>query len=109
LAVRLVDAVTDETVDRSDKARGYEVGESSFLRVEDEELEAARQEAQARRPGAATIQPPAPVAVREAPFRRLDRPGGRAAPPLPLPEPEPPRVVVENTRTIDIEQFVPRG
>ena len=58
LRQQLVDAVTGETVDRSEKARGYEVGESSFLPVEDEELEVARQQAQARRPGAVTVQQP---------------------------------------------------
>jgi DNA end-binding protein Ku len=109
LRQQLVDAVTGETVDRWDKGRGYEVGESTFLPVEDEELEVARQQAQARRPGAVTVQSPAPAPVAEAPVRKLDRPGGRASPPLPLPAPEPPRVVVENTRTIDIERFVPRG
>jgi DNA end-binding protein Ku len=109
LRQQLVDAVTGETVDRSDKARGYEVGESTFLPIEDEELEVARQQAQAKRPGAVTIQPPTPAAIREAPFRKPDRPVGRPAPPPPLPEPEPPRVVVENTRTIDIERFVPLG
>jgi len=31
------------------------------------------------------------------------------ATPVPSPAPEPPRLVVENTRTIDIERFVPRG
>jgi DNA end-binding protein Ku len=108
LRQQLVDAGTGETVDRSEKARGYEVGESTFLPVEDEELEAARQEAQARRPGAVTVQPPAPARVGEAPVMRLGRPGGRTAPPVPSPAPEPPRVVVENTRTIDIERFVPR-
>jgi DNA end-binding protein Ku len=109
LRQQLVDAVTGETVDRSDKARGYEVGESSFLSVQDEELEVARQQAQARRPGAVTVQPPAPAPSDVVPLRKPDRPRGRAAPPLPLPEPEPPRVVIENTRTIDIERFVPRG
>src|SRR5829696_3924051 len=103
LRQQLVDAVTGETVDRSEKARGYEVGESTFLPVEDEELEAARQEAQARRPGAVTVQPPAPPRVDGAPVRRLGRFGGPTAPPVPSPAPEPPRVVVENTRTIDIE------
>ncbi len=109
LRQQLVDAVTGETVDRSDKARGYEVGESSFLSIQDEELELARQQAQARRPGAVTVQPPAPAPSDVVPLRKPDRPGGRAAPPLPLPEAEPPRVVIENTRTIDIERFVPRG
>jgi non-homologous end joining protein Ku len=109
LRQQLVDAVTGENVDRSDKGRGYEVGESSFLSVEDEELEVARQQAQARRPGAVTVQPPSPAPVGEGLFRKPDRPGGRAAPPPPLPAPEPPQVVLENTRTIDIERFVPRG
>ena len=109
LRQQLVDAVTGETVDSRTKARGYQVGDSSFLPVEDEELEVARQQAQARRPGAVTVQPPAPAPIREAPFRKPDRPGGRAATPCLLPQPEPPRLVVENTRTIDIERFVPRG
>jgi DNA end-binding protein Ku len=109
LRQQLVDAVTGEAVDSSDKGRGYEVGDSSFLPVEDEELEAARQQAQARRPGAATVQPPAPSPISEAPLRKPDRAGGRAATPVPSPAPEPPRLVVENTRTIDIERFVPRG
>src|SRR5215203_369838 len=53
LRQQLVDAVTGEAVDSSDKGRGYQVGDSSFLPVEDEELEVARQQARARRPGAA--------------------------------------------------------
>ena len=109
LRQQLVDAVTGEAVDSSDRGRGYQVGDSSFLPVEDEELEVARQQAQARRPGAATVQPPAPAPISEAPFRKPGRPGGRAATPVPSPAPEPPRLVVENTRTIDIERFVPRG
>ena len=109
LRQQLVDAVTGEVVDSSDKGRGDEVGDSSFLPVEDKELEVARQQAQARRPGAATVQPPAPAPISEAPFRKPDRPGGRAATPVPSPAAEPPRLVVENTRTIDIERFVPRG
>src|SRR5215218_4491024 len=67
LRQELVDAVTGETVERSDKGRGYEVGESSFLAVEDEELEVARQQAHAMRPGAVTVQPPAPAPAGEAP------------------------------------------
>ena len=43
LRQQLVDAVTGEAVDSSDKGRGYQVGDSSFLPVEDEELEVARQ------------------------------------------------------------------
>ena len=70
LRQQLVDAVTGEAVDSSHRRRGYEVGDSSFLPVEDEELEVARQQAQARRPGAAPVQPPAPAPISEAPASR---------------------------------------
>src|SRR5215211_3742309 len=39
---KLVDSVTGEAVDSSNKARGYEVGEDGFLLVEDRDLERAR-------------------------------------------------------------------
>ena len=41
---KLVDSVTGEAVDSSNKARGYEVGENEFLLVEDRDLERARSE-----------------------------------------------------------------
>ena len=41
---KLVDSVTGEAVDSSNKARGYEVGENQFLLVEDRDLERARSE-----------------------------------------------------------------
>src|SRR3954468_19006344 len=41
---KLVDCVTGEAVYSSKKARGYEVGENDFLRVEDRALERARSE-----------------------------------------------------------------
>src|SRR3954463_13585774 len=41
LRQQLVDAVTGEHVHSDDKGRGYEVGENSFLIVEDQEIEAA--------------------------------------------------------------------
>ena len=44
---KLVDSVTGEAIDASDKARGYEIGENEFLFVEDRDL------AQCRRPHAA--------------------------------------------------------
>src|SRR3954452_16068200 len=55
---KLVDSVTGETVDSSNKARGYEVGENEFLLVEDRDFERARSE----RP------PPGAVALLEAPI-----------------------------------------
>src|SRR3954447_11623126 len=54
LRQQLVDTVTGEAVESWDKGRGYEVGESSFVVVEDDELKAARQHAQSMRPGAVT-------------------------------------------------------
>ena len=56
---KLVDSVTGEAVDSSNKARGYEVGENEFLLVEDRDLERARSE----RP------PPGAVPLVEAPSR----------------------------------------
>ena len=41
---KLVDSITGETVDASDKARGYDVGENEFLLVEDRDLAQARSE-----------------------------------------------------------------
>ena len=41
---KLVDFVTGEAVDASDKARGYEIGEDEFLFVEDRDLAKARSE-----------------------------------------------------------------
>src|SRR5213075_2367661 len=56
---KLVDSLTGEAVDSSNKARGYEVGEDEFLLVEDRDLERARSE----RP------PPGGVRFVEAPRR----------------------------------------
>jgi DNA end-binding protein Ku len=41
---KLVDSVTGEAVDSSNKARGYEVGENEVLLVEDRDIERARSE-----------------------------------------------------------------
>src|SRR3954451_9814612 len=56
---KLVDSVTGEAVDSSNKARGYEVGEDDYLLVEDRDLVRARSE----RP------PPGAVPLVEAPRR----------------------------------------
>jgi DNA end-binding protein Ku len=48
---KLVDYVTGEAVDASNKARGYEVGENEFMLVEDRDLERARSERLAPRIG----------------------------------------------------------
>src|SRR5215203_5557271 len=55
LQQQLVDSVTGEVVESQDKGRGYEVGEDQFLLVQDEELEAARQEAKTRPYSAAPV------------------------------------------------------
>ena len=115
---QLVNSITGETVETHDKARGYEVGENRFLLVEDRELDQARSE----RPPPGTVQlaepprpAPAPSAVRAAEPEEDDEAEeeqGReedaeeeeqeenAAPLVPRPQ---------NTRTIEIERFVPAG
>ena len=114
---QLVNSITGETVETHDKARGYEVGENRFLLVEDRELDQARSE----RPPPGTVQlaePPRPapgLAVRAAEPEENDEAEeeqGReedaeeeeqeenAAPLVPRPQ---------NTRTIEIERFVPAG
>src|SRR5262245_44865425 len=56
---KLVDSVTGEAVNASDKARGYEIGENGFLFVEDRDLAQARNE----RP------PPGSIPLAEPPHR----------------------------------------
>jgi DNA end-binding protein Ku len=103
---QLVDSVTGDVVEAHDKGRGYEVGEKQFVLVEDEELEEARAEARTKPFGVASTakandEPPAP---REGSKREAQKPLRE--------EPEilaPPRPRIENTRTIDIERFIPRS
>ncbi len=110
---KLVDAVTGEAVDSSNKARGYEVGEHEFLLVEDRDLERARSD----RP------PPGAVQLAEPP-RRESPPTA----PGKLSEPDEEESTADdndddddvgeeqemaprqqNTRTIEIERFLPSG
>ena len=107
---QLVDSVTGEAVDTHDKARGYEVGNDRFLLVEDRELERARSERPP--PGAVQLaeapRPPAPpvrVAERdEVAEEEQDGIDDRE-------EDEEPALVPrqKNTRTIEIERFLPSG
>jgi DNA end-binding protein Ku len=114
---QLVDSITGETVETHDKARGYELGENRFLLVEDRELDQARSE----RPPPGTVQlaePPGPAPAPSA-LRAVDSEGAdeteeeqreddaeedeqeeNAVPLVPRPQ---------NTRTIEIERFVPAG
>ena len=108
---KLVDSVTGEAVDSSNKARGYEVGENEFLLVEDRDIERARSE----RP------PPGTVEVFEPP-RRESPPtvfaglrGQDYEEAAPAAEDDDdieemaPRPRPENTHTIEIERFLPAG
>ena len=120
LRQQLVDTVTGEVVGSQDKGRGYEVGENDFLLVENEELEAAQQEARERPFSAAPAPVPTSQSAREAqpssPPRleatptpraplRLAEPDREEAPPI-VPAPVPPRPIIENTRTIELDRFV---
>jgi non-homologous end joining protein Ku len=112
---QLVDSVTGETVESREKARGYEVGENRFLLVEDRELEQARRERP--RPGAVQLaEPPRPASAatpasepnedgedgeaEEEHDREDDGEMEEVADPVPRPQ---------NTRTIEVERFVPAG
>src|SRR5215217_2747166 len=59
---QLVDSITGEAVESHDKGRGYEIGESQFLVIDDEEIEAARQAPRAE-PGPAPIPSIVPTAA----------------------------------------------
>ena len=113
LSHKLVDSVTGEAVDASNKGRGYEVGENEFMLVEDRDLERARSE----RP------PPGSVELAQSPHRE--------SPPMAPAEPneqdeqetanddndeqdvEPDEIAPvqgpQNTHTIEIEHFLPVG
>jgi DNA end-binding protein Ku len=115
LKQKLVDSVTGKEVAPSDKARGYETATAEFLLVEDRDIERARSERLP--PGAVELASPSSPSRPEIP------PTGPAVPheeneeetaaadngdddeqeeTAPLPRPQ-------NTRTIEIERFVPRG
>jgi DNA end-binding protein Ku len=109
---QLVDSVTGETVESREKARGYEVDENRFLLIEDRELEQARRERP--RPGAVQLaEPPRPASAatpasepdedgeaEEEQDREDDGEKEELAGPVPRPQ---------NTRTIEVERFVPAG
>lgn len=107
---KLVDSVTGEAVNSSNKARGYEVGDNEFLLVEDRDLERARSER--RLPGAVEIaQPPrreSPPTVPAGIHEQDDRETA-AADDDEIEEEIAPRPRPENTHTIEIERFLPAG
>ncbi|SCB54140.1 Ku protein [Bradyrhizobium shewense] len=108
---RLIDSVTGQTVDAADKARGYEVGENDFLVVEDRDLERARrvragpgEEGLAPQPH--WISPPTVPAdlgdMTDEGASDYDDEDEEQEETVPLPRPQ-------NTRTIQIERFLPAG
>lgn len=112
LKQKLFDSVTGEAVDAADKARGYEVGENDFLLVEDRELAQARH--QRRAPGeVALVAPPRRESPPTVPASRheeraddgdadYDDEGEEEEEAVAFSRPQ-------NTRTIEIEHFVPAG
>jgi DNA end-binding protein Ku len=106
---RLVDSVTGETVESREKARGYEVDENRFLLIEDRELEQARRErprpvqlAEPPRPASAATPASEPDEDGEAEKeqdREDDGEKEEVADPVSRPQ----------TRTIEVERFVPAG
>jgi DNA end-binding protein Ku len=106
---KLVDSVTGEAVDSSNKARGYEVGENEFLLVEDRDIERARSE----RPLAGTVEVSEPPR-RESPPTAIAGLHGQddeeaAADDDDDIEEIAPHPRPENTHTIEIERFLPAG
>jgi DNA end-binding protein Ku len=117
LRQQLVDTVTGQIVANSDRGRGYEVGEEQFLIVPDEELKAAQLEARTRPfTHATSTEPekqPSQRPVGSSP--RAEKRGSRGAEgsepqrhPEPVAAPPPPRPIVENTHTIELDRFVPQ-
>jgi Ku protein len=119
LKQQLVDAVTGEMVDPLDKARGYEVEQDKFVLVEDQELRDAKHDAKTmpfiRTPAeeAPHRQPSHSTRSRSTKDEVIDTRSRSSkhevvdAPPLAPADMPTPRPRPENTRTIEIERFVP--
>ena len=112
LKQQLVDSVTGQAVHAADKARGYEVGENDFLLVEDRELAQARLQRRSQGEAELVAQPrhespptvPASLHDETAKEGALDYDD----------EVEKQEEAVtfsrpQNTRTIEIEHFLPAG
>lgn len=112
-----MDSVTGEPVESHEKGRGYEIGENNFLMVEDAEVARARQARPL--PGSVAIAGPARLLApppSRAPVSRTMRRSARTrkttsreaeAGDEPIAPPVAPRP--QNTRTIEIDRFVPQG
>jgi len=114
LRQQLVDSVTGDVVESQNKGRGFEVGEKQFLVVQDEELKAAQEEARTRPfnspPASRAPSAPAPdePPARRGPALKMEVPEKREETPSIVPPLEPPRPIIENTRTIELDRFLPR-
>jgi DNA end-binding protein Ku len=107
---KLVDSVTGEAVDTSDKSRGYEVGENEFLLVEERDLAQARSERPP--PGALRLAlPPTRESPQTLPSRvsELSQEGQAYEDEEPSEEEYEPAPRPQKTRTIEIERFLPAG
>jgi DNA end-binding protein Ku len=109
---KLVDSVTDEAVDFSNKARGYEVGENEFLLVEDRDLERARSDHPP--PGAVELaEPPRRESPPTVPGKLYEQDEEESAEDDDDDEGEKEEIAPvprqQNTRTINIERFLPAG
>jgi Ku protein len=112
LKQKLIDSVTGQAIDAADKARGYEVGENEFLLVEDRDLEQARRERPA--PGEVELAaPPRRESPPTVPASLHDAAAKEGAPDHGDEDEEQEEAVTfprpQNTRTIQIERFLPAG
>ncbi len=105
---KLVDSVTGEGIEASNKARGYEVGENEFLLVEDREIERARSE----RPPPEAVElgdpprrespPTVPESLHESEEVGASNDDNDKEEIVAIPRPQ-------STRTIEIVRFLPAG
>ena len=125
LRQQLVDTVTGQVVQSDDKGRGYQIAEDQFLLLQDEEIEAVRDEARARPysapPDAGVLTRAGPAVTTGAPVPRKEQsksvppqeskraPQERANETIATAAPAPVPVRLENNRTILIERFFPRS
>jgi len=112
LKQKLFDSVTGEAVDAADKTRGYEVGENEFLLVEDRDLDQARRARRA--PGEVElVTPPRRESPPTVPTSRHDEGPEDSGADYDDEDEEQGEAVAfprpQNTRTIEIERFLPAG
>jgi DNA end-binding protein Ku len=111
LKQKLIDSVTGQAIDAADKARGYEVGENEFMLVEDRDLEQARRE----RPAAGEVElaaPPRRESPPTVPASLHDEAAKEGTADYDGEDEEEEAVTFprpQNTRTIQIERFLPAG